>query len=90
MGPCCLGAVGSGNRNAILARGPHGTGGAHDIGTEFITQVVKESQCVWCSHAKSRKGLIKARVGHRGHQGVGPAQLHQQAERQGVPKAAFN
>ena len=37
-----------------------GLTGPHDIRTEFIRQVVKESQRVWLSRAKAREGLIKA------------------------------
>ena len=43
-----------------------GLAGPHDIGTEFIKQVVTESYKVWLSHAKAREGLLKARAGPRG------------------------
>ena len=49
-----------------------GQAGLHDIKTEFIQKVVKESQRVWLLHAKAREGLIKA-PRTRGHHGVGPA-----------------
>ena len=66
--------------------------GPHDIGTEFIKQVVKESQRVWLSHTKAREGLIKAREGPGGTMAwaLRELQLHQQAERQGVRRAALN
>ena len=37
-----------------------------DIGTEFIRQVLLESQKVRLAHAKAREGLIKAREGLEG------------------------
>ena len=49
-----------------LSKAHMGLAGPHDIVTEFIRQVVKESQRVWISHAKARKGLIKARAGPGG------------------------
>ena len=47
---------------------------------------------MWLSHAKAREGLIKARAGPMSTMvwAVQELQLHQQAERQGVPKAALN
>ena len=55
MGTSRLGAV------AVAITTPSlGLAGPHDIGTEFIRQVVKESQHMWISHAKAREGLIKA------------------------------
>ena len=67
-----------------------GLAGLHDVGTEFIRQVVMESHKVWLSHAKAREGLIKARVGRGGTMAwaLRELQLHQQAERQGVPGMA--
>ena len=61
--------------------------GLHDIRTEFIRQVVKESQRVWISHAKAREGLIKAQAGPGGTMAwaLQELQLHQQAGQQGVP-----
>ena len=69
-----------------------GLAGPHDIVTEFIRRVVTESQHVWLSHAKAREGIIKARAGPRGTMvwALRELQLHQQAERQGVPRAALN
>ena len=75
-----------------LCMAHRGLAGSHDIGMEFIHQVVKESQRVWISHAKAREGLIKARVGPAGTMlwALRELQLHQQAERQRVPKVALN
>ena len=75
-----------------LRKAHMGLTGPHDIGTLFIRQVVKESQRVWLSHAKAREGLIKARAGPGGTMAwaLRQLQLHQQAERQGVPRAALN
>ena len=63
--------------------------GPHDIGTEFIRQLVKESQRMWISHAKAREGLINAQAGPGATMAwaLRELHLHQQAERQGVPRA---
>ena len=92
MGTSCLGAVGGGNRDASLCVAHMGLARPHDFGAEFIRQVVKESRRVWISHAKAREGLIKARAGPGGTMAwaLRELQLHQQAERQGVPRAALN
>ena len=37
-----------------------------DLGTEFIRQVLSESQRMWLAHTRALEGLIKARVGPRG------------------------
>ena len=37
--------------------------GPHDMGMEFIRQVLLESQRVWLAHARARDCLIKARAG---------------------------
>ena len=42
-----------------------GLAGLHDMGTEFIRQVLSESQKVWLAHARAHDGLIKARSGPR-------------------------
>ena len=57
----------------------------HDIGTEFIRQVVKESQHVGLSHTKGREGLIKAQAGTGGTMtwALRELQRHQQVERKG-------
>ena len=43
---------------------------------------------MWLSHAKAREGLIKARAGRRSTMAwaLQELQMHQQAERQGVPR----
>ena len=71
--------------------GPHDIG-TEFIGTEFIRQVVTESHKVWLSHAKAREGLIRARAGPGGTMAwaLRELQLHQQAQRQGVPRTALN
>ena len=50
-----------------------GLAGPHDIGTDFIRQLLTESQKVWLSHGKAQEGLIKARAGPVRHHGMGPA-----------------
>ena len=69
-----------------------GMAGPHDIGTEYIRHMLSESQVVWLSHAKAWEGLIKARVGPGGTMAwaLRELQLHQQAERQGVPRATMD
>ena len=82
-----------GNHNAVPTSGSYGTGGGpHDIGTEFIRQLLSESQKVRLAHTKAREGLIKARAGPGGTMAwaLRELQLHQQAERQGVPRATLN
>ena len=66
--------------------------GLHNMGPEFIRQVLPESQKVQLAHAKAREGLIKARSGLRGTMAwvLRELQLHQHAQRQGVPRAALN
>ena len=69
-----------------------GLAGPHDIGMEFIRQVVKESQRMWLLHTKATEGLINTRAGPGGTMAwaLRELQLHQQAEQQGVPRAALN
>ena len=57
--------------------------GLHDVGKEFIRQVLSESQRVWLAHAKARDGLIKARAGPGGTMVslLRELQHHPQAER---------
>ena len=66
-----------------------GPAGPHNMG---IRQVSWESQRVWLAHTRARDGLIKARAGPGGSMAwaLRELQLHQQAERQGVPRAAWN
>ena len=40
--------------------------GLHDLGTEFIRQVLLESQRFLLAHARARDGLIKAGAGPGG------------------------
>ena len=37
-----------------------GLAGLHNTGTEFLGQVLSESQKVWLAHTRAREGLIKA------------------------------
>ena len=66
-----------------------GLAGPHGIGTECIRHILLESQKVRLLQAKAHEGLIKARAGPEGTMGwaLRELQLHQQAERQGVPRA---
>ena len=76
----------------VHADGTYGAGGMYDLGTDFIQQVLLESQRVWLAHATAQDGLIKARTGPGGTMAwvLRELQLHPQAEWQGVPQAALN
>ena len=65
-----------------------GLAGRHDMGTEFVRQVLSESEKVWLAHTKARGGLIKAHGGHCGVGVVGNTTAPTGA-RQGVPRAAL-
>ena len=82
----------SGHHHAVRASGPHGTGGATRHWDGVHRHVLFESQKVWLSHGKAREGLMKAYAGPGGTMAwtLRELQLHQQAERQGVPRAAMN
>ena len=69
-----------------------GLAGPHDIGTEFIRLVVKESQSMWLSHSRVREGPIKARARPGGTMAwaLRELHLHQQVKQQGVPRATLN
>ena len=70
-----------------------GLAGLHDSGTEFIRQLLLESQKVWLAHAKAREGLRKARPCGAGGTmvwAVRELQVHQRVERQGIPRATLN
>ena len=60
------------------------------MGTGFIQQVLSESQKAWLAHAGARHSLFRARAGPGGTVAwaLRELQLHQQAERQGFPRAA--
>ena len=58
-------AVVDGHHNTVNA-GAYGLAGPHNTGTEFIRQVLLESQKVWLAHARAPDGLIKARPGPGG------------------------
>ena len=69
-----------------------GLTGPHNLGTECIRHVLSRSQKVWLAQAKAREGLIKAHTGLGGAMvwALRELQLHQQAQQQGVPRAALN
>ena len=46
-----------------------GLAGPRDVGTEFIWQVLTESQKVWLAHARAQDSLIKAQPGPGGTMG---------------------
>ena len=92
VGLCSPRAVVGGNRHAVPASGSYGTGGAVRHRVEFIRQLLSESQKVQLAHTKAREGLMKARAGPGDTMAwaLRELQLHQQAERQGVPRATLN
>ena len=49
----------------------------HDMGMEFIRQVLSESQRMWLAHTKARDGPIKAGAGLRGSMVWALQELHQ-------------
>ena len=95
MGLRCPSVVVSGDRNTVptgLCIWDMGLVGPHDMGAEFIRQVLSKLHKVWLTHAKAREGLIKARSGPGGTMAwaLREVQLHEQAERQGVPNIPLN
>ena len=88
MGPHRPRTVVGGHRNAVHESGPIWGWQGHT----FIQQLLSESQGVWQARAKARDGLSKARPGPRGTMAWAwrELQLHQQAERQDVPRAPLN
>ena len=62
--------------------------GPHDMGTEFIRQLLSESKKVWLAHTKALEDLIKARAGPGATMAwaLRELQLHQQAKRHGGPE----
>ena len=65
--------------------------GPHTLGTEFIRTVIEESTRVWYAHAKAHATLLKARLGPGSTMAWVSQELHlhQQAEREGVPRKLF-
>ena len=60
MGLGCTGTVVSSIVTPSMWATHMGLAGLHDMGTEFIRQVLSESRWVWIAHTKASDGLIKA------------------------------
>ena len=62
--------------------------GPHTLGTEFVRHVIEESMRVWYTHPKVRATLLKAWLGPNSMMAwvLQELRLHQQAEREGVPR----
>ena len=62
--------------------------GPHTLGTEFVRHVIEESIRVQYAHAKARTTLLKARLGPNSTMAwvLQELRLHQQTEREGVPR----
>ena len=62
--------------------------GPHTLRTEFVCNVIEESIRVWYAHAKARAMLLKAQLYPNSTMAwvLQELRLHQQAEREGVPR----
>ena len=60
----------------------------HTPGTKFMPHIIEESIRVWYAHAKARATLPKARLGPNSTMAwvLQELRLHQQAERERVPR----
>ena len=60
----------------------------HSLETEFLRHIIEESIRVWYAHTKARATLLKARLGPNSTMAwvLQELCLHQQAEREGIPR----
>ena len=71
-----------------MQRAPMECSGPHTLGTEFLRHVIEESIRVSYANAKVRATLLKAWLGSNSTMAwvLHELRLHQQAEREGVPR----